>query len=91
MRTILPHPSLRALNDDIRFYVAHNVKGIYEQDTKLTLNGDMSPLGGYLIAKLLWNPEYDEDTAINEFLAAVYEGAAPYIRRYIDLRKAFGQ
>ena len=81
----LPHPSLRALNDDIRFYVAHHVKGIYEQDTKLTLNGDMSPLGGYLMAKLLWNPEYDEDTAINEFLAAVYEEAAPSIRRYIDL------
>ena len=81
----LPHPSLKAINDDIQFFIAHHVKGIYEQDTKLTLNGDMSPLGGYITAKFLWNPEYDEDTAIDEFLGAVYGVAAPHIRSYIDL------
>ena len=81
----LPHPALRALNDDIKFFVAHNVKGIYEQDTKLTPHGEMSALGGYMMAQFLWNPEYEEDTAIDEFLKAVYEGAAPHIRAYIDL------
>jgi len=81
----LPHPVLRPLNDDIKFFIAHNVKGIYEQDTKLTLNGDMSPLGGFIMAKFLWNPDTDEDTAINEFLDAVYGAAAPHIRAYIDL------
>jgi len=81
----LPHPALKAINDDIQFFIAHNVKGVYEQDTKLTLNGDMSPLGGYIMAKFLWNPEYSEDTAIDEFLEAVYRAAAPHIRAYIDL------
>ena len=81
----LPHPVLRPLNDDVKFFVAHNVKGVYEQDTKLTLNGDMSALGGYIMAHFLWNPEYDEDTAINEFLQAVYGDAAAHIRAYIDL------
>ncbi len=81
----LPHPALRALNDDVKFFVAHNVKGIYEQDTKLTPSGEMSPLGGYMMARFLWNPEYDEETAANEFLAAVYGDAAPHIRAYIDL------
>jgi hypothetical protein len=81
----LPHPTLRALKDDIVFFIDHNVKGIYEQDTKLTLNGDMSPLGGYMMAQFLWNPGYDEDTAVNEFLEAVYGAGARYIRQYIDL------
>lgn len=81
----LPHPVLRALNDDIRFFLAHNVKGIYEQDTKLTLNGDMSALGGYIMARFLWDASYDEDVAINEFLDGVYGGGAPHIRAYIDL------
>jgi hypothetical protein len=81
----LPHPVLRPLNDDIQFFIAHNVKGIYEQDTKLTLNGDMSELGAYLMAKYLWDASYDEDTAINEFLAGVYGVAAPHVRAYIDL------
>jgi len=81
----LPHPALKAINDDIKFFIAHNVRGIYEQDTKLTLNGDLSPLGGYIMAKFLWTPEYDEDRAIDEFLEAVYGAAAPHIRSYIDL------
>lgn len=81
----LPHPVLRALNDDIRFFVEHNVRGVYEQDTKLTPHGEMSDLGGYIMAQFLWNPKYDEDTAINEFLEAVYEDAAPHLRTYIDL------
>jgi len=81
----LPHPALRALDDDVRFFVAHHVKGVYEQDTKLTLNGDMSPLGGYMMAQFLWNPQYDEDTAINEFLEGVYEDAAPHVWAYVDL------
>ena len=81
----LPHPALRALNDDVRFFVAHNVKGVYEQDTKLTPNGEMSALGGYMMAQFLWDPEYDEETAMGEFLSAVYGEAAPHIRAYIDL------
>ena len=81
----LPHPALRALDDDVRFFVAHNVKGVYEQDTKLTPNGEMSALGGYMMAQFLWNPEYNEETAIDEFLAAVYGEAAPHVRAYIDL------
>jgi len=81
----LPHPTLRAINDDIRFFIAHNVKGIYEQDTKLTLNGDMSKLGAYIMAKFLWNADYDEATVISEFLEAVYGAAAPKIRAYVDL------
>ena len=81
----LPHPALRALDDDVRFFVAHNVKGVYEQDTKLTPNGEMSALGGYMMAQSLWNPEYDEETAMGEFLAGVYGEAAPHIRAYIDL------
>ena len=81
----LPHPALRALNDDVKFFVANHVKGVYEQDTKLTPNGEMSALGGYMMAQFLWNPDYDENTAIDEFLQAVYEDAAVHIRAYIDL------
>ena len=81
----LPHPVLRALNDDIQFFLAHNVKGVYEQDTKLTLDGDMSTLGAYIMARFLWDAGYDENTAINEFLDAVYGAAAQHIRAYIDL------
>ncbi|GMU92163.1 MAG: hypothetical protein AMXMBFR4_12210 [Candidatus Hydrogenedentota bacterium] len=80
-----PFPNLRVRNDNIKFFADHNVTGIFEQDVYTTLNGELSPLSGYLNAKLLWDPDYDEDTAINEFLEAVYGKAAPFIRKYIDL------
>ncbi|MCC6488033.1 MAG: DUF4838 domain-containing protein [Candidatus Hydrogenedentes bacterium] len=80
-----PYPNLRVRNDNIRFYADHNVKGIFEQDVYTTLNGELSPLSGYLNAKFLWNPDYDEDTAMDEFLEGVYGKAAKPIRKYIDL------
>lgn len=81
----MPYPNLRVRDDNIRFYARHNVKGIFEQDVYTTVNGELSSLSGYLNAKLLWNPGYDENTAIDEFLDAVYGKAAGPIRRYIDL------
>ena len=81
----MPYPNLRVRNDNIKFYAANNVKGIFEQDVYTTLNGELSGLSGYLNAKMLWSPGYNEDTAINEFLDAVYGRAAPLIREYIDL------
>lgn len=80
-----PFPNLRVRKPNIRFLAAHHVTGIFEQDVYTTLNGELSELSGYLGAKLLWNPDYDENAAINEFLDAVYGKAAPSIRAYIDL------
>lgn len=81
---LLPFPNLRVRDDNIRLFVANNVKGIFEQDTYNTPSSELAALNGYLTAKLLWNPEYDEDTAINEFLEAYYGNAAGPIRTYID-------
>lgn len=82
---LLPFPNQRVRNDNIRFFVAHNVKGIFEQDTYNTPQSELAELGGYLTARFLWNPNYDEDRAINEFLEGYYGQAAGPIRRYIDL------
>jgi hypothetical protein len=82
---LVPFPNLRVRNDNIQFFVANNVRGIFEQDVYNTQHGELSALSGYLNAKLLWNPAYDEDLAINEFLEGVYGPAAKPIRRYIDL------
>lgn len=82
---LLPFPNQRVRDDNVRFYVANNVMGIFEQDTYDTTGGELSELGGYMTAKFLWNPNYDENTAINEFLDGFYGPAAGPIRRYIDL------
>ena len=55
-----------------RMLLSHGVRGIFEQGSGDVLHSDMAPLKAYLIAKLLWNPDYDEGQAISEFLAAYY-------------------
>ena len=82
---LLPFPNQRVRNDNIGFFVRNNVKGIFEQDTYNTPHSELAELGGYITAKFLWDPDYDEDTAINEFLAGYYEQAADPIRTYIDM------
>ncbi len=82
---LTPFPNLRVRDDNIRFFAKHHVTGIFEQDVYTTENGELSGLSGYLGAKLLWDPDYDENTAITEYLDGVYGAAATPIRKYIDL------
>ena len=81
----MPYPNLRVRDDNIRLFVRNNVTAVFQQDVYTTPNGELSGLSGYLNARLLWNPDYDEDEAINEFLEGVYGAAAPSIRAYIDM------
>ncbi len=51
---LVPFPNLRVRDDNIRLLVENHVTGIFEQDVYSTLCGELSPLSGYLNAKLLW-------------------------------------
>ena len=82
---LVPFPNLFVRGPNIRYMIANNVRGIFEQDVYNTPNGQWSLISGYLGAKLLWNPGYDTDLAINEFLQGVYGEAATPMRLYIDL------
>ena len=82
---LTPFPNLYVRGPNIRYMIANNVRGIFEQDVYNTPHGCFSPLSGYLGAKLLWNPNYDTDLAINEFLSGVYAEAATPLRLYLDL------
>lgn len=81
---LLPFPNLLTRQHNLKIYVDNHVTGMFQQDTPNIPHGELSELGAYLHAKLLWNPDYDTDTAINEFLDAYYGAAAPSIRAYID-------
>jgi len=82
---LLPFPNQRVRRANIRFFIRHNVKGIFEQDTYNTPDSELAALGGYLTAKFLWDPDYDEETATREFLAGYYEKAAGPVQKYLDL------
>jgi hypothetical protein len=81
---LLPFPNLRSRRANIHFYVDNGIKGIFEQDAYDAPYSEMAALGGYLTAKFLWNPDYDENTAIAEFLDAYYGPAAAPVLEYLN-------
>ena len=83
-----PFPNLYVLKPNIRFFVDHGVTSVFEQTYSSPPYTELCELRGYVMAKLLWDPDYDADTAIDEFIAGYYGAAAPHIRRYIDLAHA---
>jgi hypothetical protein len=82
---LLPHPKLFTLGPNIRFFAEHNVKGVFEEGCAATADSAFAAINGYVMAKCLWNPNYDADRAINEFLVGYYGKAAKPIRAYLDL------
>lgn len=83
--SVCPFPNLYVLKPNINFFIAHGVKGIYEEACYYTKASELQELRSYIMAKTLWDPSYDTDTAIDEFCAAYYGAAAPYVREYINL------
>lgn len=82
---LLPYPNHHVVSPNIQFYAAHHVTGIFEEDTYDTPQGELSELDGYVMAKCLWNPNYDPNRATAEFLDAYYGPAAAAIHKYLDL------
>lgn len=81
-----PFPNFDALQSNVRFFVKHGVKSLFEQGNYSSGGaGEMEPLRAYILAKLLWNPDTDVPKHINEFVNAYYGKAAPKILAYLDI------
>ncbi len=82
---IMPHPNLRVLGPNVKFFVDHSVKGIFEQGAYTTNGAEMAELRAWVLAKLLWDPTRDGQELIDEFIAGYYGPAGPYIREYLRI------
>jgi hypothetical protein len=65
---IMPHPNLRVLGPNVKFFVEHNVKGLFEQGAYTSNGAEMAELRAWVLAKLLWNPKLDGQQLIDEFI-----------------------
>jgi len=83
--SIQPFPNLYVIKPNIRFFIRNGVRGVYEEANYFSRGGEFAELRSYLMARTLWDPDYDTDKAIDEFLAGFYGEAAAPIRAYIDL------
>ena len=74
---LLPHPNFRNIARDLRFFAANNVKVVFEQggpsESELS---NFAAMRTWVIAKLLWNPELDQERLLEEFARGYYGPAA---------------
>jgi hypothetical protein len=82
---IMPHPNLRVLGPNIKFFAEHNVKGIFEQGAYTTNGAEMAELRAWVLAKLLWNPKLDGQQLTDEFIDGYYGPAAEHIKDYLNV------
>lgn len=82
----LPMPDFDELHDNISLYQRYGVHGVFIQGMGEPGGGAESmALRGYVISRLLWNPRQPVWPIVDEFLAAYYGAAAPFVRRYLDI------
>ncbi|MBN1213338.1 MAG: DUF4838 domain-containing protein [candidate division Zixibacteria bacterium] len=84
---VSPFPNLHVLQPNLQFFVRNGISTVFEQGLP-NFYGEFAELRIYLLAKLLWNPDINVDSVMNDFLQGFYGGAAPHIRRYIDTMHA---
>jgi hypothetical protein len=82
---VMPHPNLRVLGPNVKFFVDHNVKGIFEQGAYQSYGAEMAELRAWVLAKLLWDPRRDGQKLIDEFIEGYYGAAAAHVKVYLDV------
>jgi hypothetical protein len=82
---VMPHPNLRVLGPNVRFFADHNVKGIFEQGAYTTNGAEMAELRAWVLARMLWDPMRDGQELIDEFISGYYGPAGPHIKAYLQV------
>jgi hypothetical protein len=80
---ISPFPNLHVLQPNLKFFADHGVNAMFEQGNR-EVGGEFAALRAYMISKLMWNPNQNADSIMNDFLNGYYGAAGPVIRQYID-------
>lgn len=79
-----PFPNFYALQGNIKLFRDCHVIGIMEQGAYQGYHGDFAELKGWVLAKLLWNPDLDIKVLLDDFMKGYYGPAAPFVRQYFD-------
>lgn len=85
---LMPYPNFSVLQSNIKAFQEHNSIGIMEQAAYQSRGGEFAELRAYLIAKLLWNPEIDTRSVIEEFIYGYYGRGGKFVQQYFDLLQA---
>lgn len=79
-----PFPNFQVLKPNIQLFDKNNVSMLFEQGWPHNC-GEFTELRCYLLSKLMWNPELDSDSLMQEFCDGYYGKGGKYVYKYIKL------
>ncbi|OQC16650.1 MAG: hypothetical protein BWX73_00719 [Lentisphaerae bacterium ADurb.Bin082] len=79
-----PFPNFACLQGNVKFFRDNHVIGLMEQGAYQGYHGEFAELRGWLLGRLLWNPDQDVKALYDDFFAGYYGAAAPMVREYFD-------
>ena len=82
-----PFPNFGVMQANMRFFVAHHAKGVYEEGnyTAAECDAEFASLRCYLLSRLLFDPDCDYQAEMDGFLQAYYGAGWRSIKEYILL------
>lgn len=82
---IIPIGNLENAAKDFRFFRKIGVEGFFVEHSTLGIyqSYHLADLQTWLLAKLMWNPDQNFNTLIEDFTNHFYGKAAPFIRKYL--------
>ena len=83
---VMPWPNWHVISPNIRFFIKNNVRGIFNQGSHTTNNGQFSKMSMWILAQAMWNPEADSMALAKEFCQGYYgPRAGPIIYDYLTM------
>ena len=83
-----PFPNLHVLQPNLRYFRDHGVRMMFEQATGQDNLTSWMDIRCYMLSKLMWNPDIDMDSVMDDFFRGYYGPSAPFVRRIIDTMTA---
>jgi hypothetical protein len=80
---LMPFPNWHSLAPNLRIFKEYGVEMVFEQGYN-SPSSEFQPLRNWLLAKLLWDPQFNPDSLMEVFIKAYYGPAAPYIEDFIQ-------
>ncbi len=81
---LCPFPNFGCLQGNVKFFRDNHVIGLMEQGAYQGYHAEFAELRGWILAKLLWNPDQDIAPLYDDFFNGYYGKGAPFIRKYFD-------
>lgn len=79
----LPIGNLEKIAKDFRFFRKIGVEGFFVEHYCVYQSYQLADLQTWLLTKLMWNPDQNFNTLIEDFTNIFYGKAAPFIRKYL--------